>query len=314
VNRVEGYVPTNDLVFEQLMSICVVVVIYNRRIATSPTCLSLLKQEWVDPRDTIVVYDNSLSSSLGEIPAGWEVILDPSNGGLLRAYSGAVSRAKEEGCDWVLLLDQDTNLPRNFLATVHEAMARMRFNSEVVAIVPTVQAGTVHLSPMLPRLGREIPFQQRDVVVANGLMALNSGTCLRTDFIESIGGFSSKFWLDYLDHWLFKMISNRHKSVFVSSAVVQHDLSVFNMNNGMTVQRYKNVLFAERQFTNDYLTPLWRGVLIPRLLARALKHLIVTNDKRLALLMVTAAGAQLAALVRIVWTAKSSPNTPAARE
>ncbi len=78
-------------------------------------------------------------------------------------------------------------------------------------------------------------------------------------------------------------------------AVIQHELSVTDMNRGMSVERYSNILAAELRFTNEFLPPLWRLALIPRLLARALKHLIVTSDKRLAGRMAIAACTQFSA-------------------
>jgi GT2 family glycosyltransferase len=289
-------------------NLCVIVVLYQRALCASPTCLSLSNQSFLGPGDTFIVYDNSPHSNLGPIPTGWEVVTDSSNGGLLAAYSYAVSRAEAAGCAWVLLLDQDTDLPPDFLLAAHKMVAQLRDQADVVAIVPVVKAGKRQLSPMIPRLGRESPFVPREVVEKRWLMAINSGTCLRVDFIESIGGFSEAFWLDYLDHWLFKMIHNRRKSVYVSSMVLQHELSVANMNKGLSAQRYRNVLRAERQFTNGYLPPLWRLVLVPRLLLRALKHLVMTRDKRLGFLMVAGAATQMAELVRSCWAATTTPD------
>jgi Glycosyl transferase family 2 len=296
------------------IGVCIVVVVYRRAISDSATCLSLCNQGLKDSRDVFLVYDNSPRSNLGPVPIGWEVVLDSSNGGLFAAYSYAVTRAKAAGCPWVLLLDQDTELPPDFLSSVHESLALAHEKTDVVAIVPIVKAGNRQLSPMLPRLGWESPFALRDVVETNWLMAINSGTCLRVDFIESIGGFSKAFWLDYLDHWLFKMIHNMRKGVYVGSSVLQHELSVANMNRGLTVQRYKNVLSAERQFTNCYLPLLWRWALVPRILARALKHLVITRNKRLGLLMVAGAAMQTATLVRNCWTATTRTKVPAAKE
>jgi GT2 family glycosyltransferase len=292
-------VSISNLRSEPPIDLCVVVVLYNRTMNTSLTCRSLLQQTFIEPKDTFIIYDNSPSSNLGSTtPKGWEIVVDPSNGGLFTAYSYAVSKAKSKGCPWVLLLDQDTELPANFLVTVHEDLALMQAETDVVAIVPMVKAGNRQVSPMRPRLGREIPFNRRSVVEASWLWAINSGTCLRVDFIDGIGGFSNAFWLDFLDHWLFKMIHNSRKRVYVSKLVLQHELSVSNMDGGLTVERYKNVLRAEREFTNHYLPVLWRYVLVPRLLARALKHLIMTRNKRLGLLMAAAAAAQIHSLAK----------------
>ena len=306
--------PVDSLHSDRSIGLCIVVVLYQRAIRESATCLSLSNQRFKNSRDIFLVYDNSPCSNLGPVPTGWEVVVDSSNGGLLAAYNCAISRAKSAGCPWVLLLDQDTELPSDFFLAVHKELAASHDKTDVVAIVPIVKAGNRQLSPMLPRLGRESPFVHRDVVETRWLMAINSGTCLRVDFIESIGGFSKAFWLDYLDHWMFKMIHNRRKSIYVSNVELQHDLSVANMNTGLTVQRYKNVLVAERQFTNNYLPTLWRFALVPRLLARAMKHLIITRDKRLGFLMLAGSAAQMLALVRNCWAVTASSQTPAAKQ
>jgi len=283
---------------EAAIGLYIIVVLYKRDLSASATCQSLLNQISTAPRDIIVVYDNSPTSDLGPIPDAWKVVIDPDNAGLAKAYNYAISQAKSKDYHWVLLLDQDTDLPSNFLVTTHEILALTDPNSDVVAVVPIVKCGNRQVSPMLPLLGREIPFKMRNVIEAKWLTAINSGTCLRVNFIESVGGFCTNFWLDYLDHWLFKMINNKGKSVYVSHVVLEHDLSVANMNRGVTAQRYKNVLAAERRFTNNFLPPLWRFVLVPRLLARALKHLILTHDKQLGRLMVGAAITQFVYLIR----------------
>jgi GT2 family glycosyltransferase len=285
------------------LGIFIVVVLYQRALDASPTCVSLLDQTFVGPRDVVLVYDNSAVSNLGPVPFGWEVVKDSSNGGLVAAYSCAVSRAKSAGCPWILLLDQDTQLPRSFFSSLHENVSRTREAPDVVAIVPIIMAGKRQVSPMIPRLGRENPFLLRDVIETNWLMAINSGACIRVDFIEGIGGFAKEYWLDFLDHWLFKMVHSKRKSVYVSGVVLQHELSVANMNNGLTVPRYRNVLSAERHFTNNHLPWPWRLVLALRLIARASKHLVVTRDKQLGLLMIAGAGAQMKALLRDCWVA-----------
>jgi GT2 family glycosyltransferase len=290
--------------------VCVVVVLYQRAVSESATCASLSAQRFSESGDLFLIYDNSPQSGLGPFPIGWEVVCDSTNGGLFAAYSYAISRAKAAGCPWLLLLDQDTELPSDFLVTIHKSLKLWQAKPDVVAVVPIVKSGDRQLSPILPRLWRDNAFILRDVIETSWLMAINSGTCLRVDFLESIGGFSKEFWLDYLDHWLFKMIHNLGKSVYVSNISLQHDLSVANMNKGMTLQRYRNVLGAERKFTNTYLPPLWRFALVPRLVARALKNLLVTRDKRLGLLMIAGAAKQMAFLLRNCWrTSRKSASS-----
>jgi hypothetical protein len=197
-----------------------------------------------------------------------------------------------------LLLDQDTSLPSNFLSGIHENLQHMQAHPLVVAIIPIIKAGDRQVSPMCPKLGRETVFEQRNVVMAEWLTAINSGTSIRVEFLEEVGGFCEDFWLDYLDHWLFKMISNMRKSVYVGDVVLHHDLSVANMSS-VSVERYENVLAAELRFANRYLPVSWRMVVVPRLLARAIKHLVTISERQLAASMASAAVAQAGYLCRL---------------
>ena len=274
------------------MNLYVVVVLYNCGIDESPTCATLLIQRASHGRTTVLVYDNSAVSKISSVPEGWQVVLDASNGGLSAAYNRAVDKAKAMQCEWILLLDQDTVLPDDFLEGIHQRLPKMRTWPSVVAIVPIVKAGNFQVSPMYPKLGREKAFRGRNVVVSEWLVAINSGACIRVDFVDEIGGFSKDFHLDYLDFWLFKMISNRHRSVYVGDVELQHELSVANMND-VSISRYRRVLAAELRYTNGYLPLLWRIIIVPRLVARAAKHFLYTRDKRIGLSMLIAAMSQV---------------------
>jgi GT2 family glycosyltransferase len=293
-----GQIPPGELCIERA-NLYIVVVLHDRGIADSRTCTDLLKQDCPPRRNAFLLYDNSARSSIQAIPAGWDVHLDPSNGGLSAAYNFAIAQAKALNCKWVLLLDQDTSLPRNFLSGIHVNLAKMQGHPEVVAIIPIIKAGDRQVSPLLPKPGRESSFAGRNIVVSEWVTAINSGTCISVDFIDELGGFSREFWLDYLDFWLFKMISNSGKCVYVGEMVLEHDLSVANMNR-VSIARYRGVLAAELRFTNGYLTVPWRLMIVPRLLARAMKHLLFTRDKRLSASMAMAAVSQIGHLCRSV--------------
>jgi len=275
------------------VSLFVVVVLYKRMAGESQTCISLANQIEITHVDRVLLYDNSPVANSGPIPPGWTYFHDPDNGGLARAYNHALAEAKSKGCRWMLLLDQDSELPADFLHAVQKGMRAMEPRTDVVALVPVVRLGARRLSPVIPMLGRERPYHKCNVIESRWLMAINSGTCVRVGFIEEIGGFCSDFWLDYLDHWLFRKIAQCNKSIYITDAVIEHALSVADMNSGMSVERYQNILAAERRFTNRYLPRVWQMMLVPRLVGRALKHLVFTKDKRLGCSMAAAAWAQL---------------------
>jgi len=270
--------------------ILAVIVLYKCTIAQSSTCISMRTQDSYDNGAVCcLIYDNSPIGSSDDLPLGWIYVSDPTNKGLSAAYNHAISQAKHSGAQWLLLLDQDSRLPKNFMANLQSEIAACHKRSEIAAIVPIVFSNLRQVSPFLPKLGFDRPYNLSRSITSEWIAAINSATCIRTSFLESIGGFCTEFWLDYLDHWLFRKIYDNGHSVFVGEMRIEHSLSVANFNQGLEASRYKNVLAAEMAFTNRCLPAYWRPILAMRLIARAIKHALFTRDKRIALLIIRAA-------------------------
>jgi GT2 family glycosyltransferase len=240
---------------------------------------------------------------------------DPTNRGLSAAYNHALLRCKESGARWLLLLDQDSKLPTNFFVNLQVDTALCHQQVKIAAIVPMIFSNQRQISPVLPKWGFDRSYLATCSTTSEWLSAINSAACIRVSFVESIGGFSNDFWLDYLDHWLFRKIYDTHHCVFVSGISVEHDLSVADFNKGLDVGRYKNILTAERTFTNRHLPRLWRPVLALRLLARAGKHSFCTRDKNIALLMFLAALQQVISIFDLTpdWEMNRGDKSAASR-
>jgi len=288
--------------------ILAVIVLYKNSIDQSSTCISIRDQSEYD-RDafTFLVYDNSPIANSTGLPSGWMYVSDPTNKGLSAAYNHAISRCKESGARWLLLLDQDSRLPDNFFINLQADTARCSQHSEIAAIVPLVFSKQRQISPVIPRFGFDRSYAITHSATPRWLAAINSAACIRVSFVESIGGFSDEFWLDYLDHWLFRKIYDTAHSVFVSEMRVEHSLSVADFNEGLDVNRYKNVLAAERAFTNRHLPRLGRPILALRLMIRAVKHAIRTRNKRMASLMLRASLQQMGSI--LVWNSSKTMNS-----
>jgi GT2 family glycosyltransferase len=280
-------------------SILATIVLYRCSIAQSSTCVSLQTQEaYSSDSISFLIYDNSPVGNSEKLQPNWAYVSDSTNKGLAAAYNYALSQAKLSGVQWLLLLDQDSILPSNFLVNLQNEIALCHDNGKIAAIVPLVFSDLRQVSPMRPMLGFDRPYRSTRSTSSVWLTAINSAAAIRVSFVKSIGGFSEEFWLDYLDHWLFRRIYDTTHSVYVSDMKIGHNLSVANFNQGLETSRYRNILKAEAAFTNEYLPIHWRWVLTVRLVARAVKHVIFTRNKRIALLMLSAAWKQA---VSISW-------------
>lgn len=260
-----------------------VVVLYECSPYASSTCASLRAQQAeVGNRLSCLLYDNSPDPLETKPFEGWLHAEDPANGGLSKAYNYALGLAKERGCEWLLLLDQDSTLPPDFVFSLLAIIDSVEPRAEIAAIVPRILSSGRQVSPVKVLPGREVPLDGINTVTSGWVSAINSAAAVRVGFIESIGGFSNDYWLDFLDYWLFRKLYESDKRIFVTDSCVQHDLSVMNARHSVSPERFRNILAAEMRFTNEYLGLGWRVALAFRLLARTAKHLVLRNDEKTA--------------------------------
>ena len=103
------------------------------------------------------------------------------------------------------------------------------------------------------RFGRSsLPIHSHTGVAPFSVTALNSGATFRTSFLLEIGGVDSRFWLDYVDFYLFQQLSFRGARVFISQAMLQHDSASVDADRMMPTNRYANMRRAESLFMDLY--------------------------------------------------------------
>jgi hypothetical protein len=139
------------------------------------------------------------------------------------------------------------------------------------------------ISPSRLRLGVVRPLPEDASGEQFGITAINSGSVIRIDAVTAIGGFSSEFWLDYLDHWMFHQFAIRGWSVCIVPTVLDHDLSISDYNRNMTPDRYRNIVRAESLFMKDQ-TLFARLLYRLRLAMRMLRQMIRLKDMSIALI------------------------------
>jgi GT2 family glycosyltransferase len=257
-------------------SILAVAVVYNCEFSQSHSVSSLFQVLNENPElakhFSLVLYDNSPQPQTLALAANFPThyVHDPSNGGLASAYNFALARAESEEREWLLLLDQDTSLTRDFLFELLEAANALHASPAVAAIVPKLLVnGTVH-SPAIPflQLMRRqflppISPMDRNVVgvLQQRMCAYNSGSTFRVSALRSVGGFPPEFWLDYLDHAVFHALLARGYRVYVMIATLVHESSYADIGS-MPIWRLHNVLLAQAIYVKR------NGNFIDRLLYR----------------------------------------------
>lgn len=268
------------------MKILSVIVIYGQKANESLTVDSLTKNENVIcslfEDFEILIYDNNPKYRNPNLftKISNSYFSDPSNSGLSAAYNFAFERAKNE-FDWVLLLDQDTELTEIFFHDLNKAIHQCQGTTEVVSIVPKMSYHGNIFSPALVKWGaihKRVSSKYSGVFSNGELMAVGSGMTLRLNFIASIGGFTDLFPLDCLDRWICLKIFQQKKKSFVMPTVLKHELSILDFNKHMNPQKYRNQINAEGLFMLKYKTFPEIFIFIVRLLWRSIYLAIQTHS------------------------------------
>jgi GT2 family glycosyltransferase len=245
-------------------SILATVVLYRCELAHSQSFTSLFRILSEDPElakhFSLLVYDNSPQAQDHAMQATFPIdyVHDPSNGGLATAYNFALARAEAEQRAWLLLLDQDTVLTEEFLFELVESARTLHGQAQVGAIVPKLLIRGAIYSPEANFLyqvrhpHRSLQTVEKDAVgiQQRHLNAYNSGATLRVSAMRAIGGFPTQFWLDYLDHAVFRALFVGGFRIYVMRAELVHNSSLAEVTS-LPLWRLRNILQAQTLFVKQ---------------------------------------------------------------
>lgn len=260
--------------------ILAVVVLYRTQPARSKTLDGLAQAFATDAalakQMDVLVWDNSATAvDENSLPLGCIYRHAPANSGVSGAYNAAATMAAERGRAWLLLLDQDTSITGEFLRGMLERAAQAAGDEQVAAIVPYLYAESFCLSPRLWHFGRHAPLPRpaSSYTERREMFAANSGTLMRVRALEAIGGYSSRFWLDYSDIDVFHRLHAQEFAVRIAGDLaLQHEVALLDYDARMTPARYATYLAAEGDFLDLYRGRAERSLHLLRLAVRVVRQ------------------------------------------
>jgi GT2 family glycosyltransferase len=257
-----------------------VMVLYRMQPAESKTLAGLAQAFAADAalaqEIEVLVWDNSpTAADESSLPLGCTYRHAPANTGVSGAYNAAAAMAAEHDCAWLLLLDQDTSVTREFLRGMLRHAAQVASDEQVAAIVPFLYAGSFCLSPRLWHFGRHAPLGRpvSSHTERREMFAANSGTLMRVRALQAIGGYSSRFWLDYSDIDVFHRLHAQGFAVRIAGDLaLEHEVALLDYDARMTPARYATYLAAEGDFLDLYRGRAERLAHLLRLAFRAVRQ------------------------------------------
>jgi GT2 family glycosyltransferase len=270
------------------MKILGLVVVYDRKIRETKTINSLVDNfknfNEVFQDFSLLIHDNSKEDQANSfsLPFSYRYFHSQSNNGLGIAYNKALDEAGKNNYEWILLLDQDSSLPCNFLNSIYDELKNDVLNQEIVAVVPKMCYNGVFFSPSKVLYGgihRPINMNFKGIYPEE-VFAIGSGSLLRTEFFIRTGGFNEFFWLDCLDRWIYQHIYRNGKKVLVNNIIIEHELSVMDYSKFVSEDRYTNIMTYETYFMRSYKSFFENLIYIIRLSRRSVLFLVKNETRK----------------------------------
>jgi rhamnosyltransferase len=240
--------------------------------------------------DELVVVDNQSSPAIrqfiGKVASAYDTktIWGQQNLGIASALNAGIDLALASGeCRWILLLDQDSHVPPDFVATMLDAYEACPFKDEVALIGANYQLVLRTLQP--PTAGGKAPIKEVKTL-------MTSGTLAKRTVFSDCGKFDESFFMDYVDHeFCFRVRCHGLRIIQAQNAILQHRLGSptshrifgrpFITANYSPIRRYhqarNRLIFYRRYFYSD---ARWIVCDCFRWFREILKVVVVEPDRR----------------------------------
>nr|WP_252263684.1 glycosyltransferase family 2 protein [Paracidobacterium acidisoli] len=222
-----------------------------------------------------MIWDNSQEAiPADQLPPSLLYRHSEKNLGVSGAYNSSAHYAHEHGYPWMMLLDQDTCIPMDFLQKMAQHCEALLNRLEIAAVAPVVFVRKFLVSPRQQLFNRHRAYPFGEIGIAPGeAFAINSGCVLRVTALQQVGGYSTDFWLDYSDLYLFHQFFLYGLKVWrAADATLEHDMSIMDYDRLMSPSRYRNFSYAESAFNDLYKGRMENAVQTLRVFVRALKQ------------------------------------------
>jgi len=217
-----------------------VIVSYKPNMLLLEECIHSLKNQLAK----IVIVDNTPGKCeklqrFKTLP-NVEVIYLGDNYGIAYAQNVGIKKALNEKADYILLSDQDTVYPPDFVKKMLEC-----FTEEKVAaagplyldmttglIQPFVKKGLIGFRKTYPKSGKHEVLQ-----------LIASGTIMKTQYLDDIGLFNSDLFIDWVDlEWCWRAVKKGYKIIGNADVIINHKLGDKAINLGFKILSQRSPL------------------------------------------------------------------------
>lgn len=212
-----------------------IIVIYNKECKKIPPINTLLGYKNLK----IIIYDNSTVKNCNKEWCKENSIKYfgyGENHGLSRAYNKVIDDVSMADDDYILVLDDDTNITNEYIEKLLDRTKRC----DADIFLPIVKAGSKIISPCNIKYGCfSSPVNSNKTMNVGRLTAINSGMCIRRAVFYKCR-YNESLFLDYIDHDFMDQIRiNRFQVSIINSYIIQNYSRMEKPLLNIAINRFK---------------------------------------------------------------------------
>ena len=161
-----------------------------------------------------------------------EIVYNIENLGIAAAQNIGIRMLKDQKYDFVLLSDQDSNFPSNYVSDMSNKYFSLSKKYKIAALCPLFfNSQNKKIYPMIKRiLFLRIKFVNPKKI--NFVTeAISSGMFIPTKVFKDIGTLNEMLFIDWVDfEWCWRALNKNYKICVNSDLMINHELGIENNN------------------------------------------------------------------------------------
>ena len=194
-------------------------------------------------------FNNQLYHVLSNLE-GIHYIPNFENLGVAHALNQALNRAQEEGYDFILTMDQDGALEKDYIKSLLRIVQENNLNIATLGIIAPFH-----------RVHGDIINNERQEIT-DKIVVMTSGNLLNLHAVKQIGGFSEDLFIDRVDHeYCLRLRMNNYRVIQINTVVFDHpqgrmskhllfNRAYYTTNHSPTRRYYitRNMLYVTKKY------------------------------------------------------------------
>jgi GT2 family glycosyltransferase len=242
--------------------IVALIVVYGEHPLDTVSYKSLKNQDNSCFKLKVVFWDNSPEINTDEVfgtrNEEYIYIHTPENLGLSVIYNNVINEHLSDD-EFLLILDQDSNLPTNFISGFYQSLSN---DPSVDLFLPLIKSKNRVVSPLnyFYGWGKYWKTWNFGLYKSKNISAINSGMIISAKYLKgAFEGYDERILFYGTDTYFMISFAEKNKNFILMNSIIEHDLSFFAASSEDKCIKFKSIrkanflMYKDKKLTDRFM-------------------------------------------------------------